>query len=62
MEPFTVLVDWWQKEDLQRKMRNRIKRQLRAGGIDSKAVNTLVADIVDLAKGRTPSCAKTRPF
>ena len=30
--PFTELVDWWQKDDLQRQMRSRIKRRLRAGG------------------------------
>ena len=28
--PFTELVDWWQKDDLQRQMRSKIKRQLRA--------------------------------
>ena len=43
--PFTELVDWWQKDDLQRQMRSRIKRRLRAGGV--------AADIVDLARVRT---------
>ena len=33
VEPFTELVDWWQKDDLQRQMRSTIKRQLRANGI-----------------------------
>ena len=51
--PFTELVDWWQKDDLQRQMRSKIKRQLRAGGIEADAVESLAADIVDLAKVRT---------
>ena len=52
VEPFAALVDWWQKDDVQRQMRSRIKRQLRASGIASDAVETLAADIVDLAKVR----------
>ena len=51
--PFTELVDWWQKDDLQRRMRSRIKRRLRAGGVETDAVESLAADIVDLAKVRT---------
>ena len=51
--PFTELVDWWQKDDVQRQMRSRIKRQLRASGIAGDAVESLAADIVDLAKVRT---------
>ena len=50
--PFTDLVDWWQKDDVQREMRSRIKRQLRASGMAGDAVESLAADIVDLAKGR----------
>ena len=51
--PFTELVDWWQKEDLQRQMRSRIKRQLRASGMAAEAVEPLAAEIVDLAKVRS---------
>ena len=51
--PFTDLIDWRQKEDVQREMRSKIKRQLRAGGIDPKATDSLAAEIVDLAKVRT---------
>ncbi len=51
--PFTELVDWWQKDDLQRQMRSRIKRRLRAGGVAVDAVESLAADIVDLARGRS---------
>ena len=50
--PFTDLVDWSQKDDVQRQMRSRIKRQLRASGIAGDAVESLAADIVDLAKVR----------
>ena len=48
--PFTELVDWQQKDDVQREMRSRIKRQLRAGGIEDETVESLATDIVDLAK------------
>ena len=51
--PFTELVDWWQKDDLQRQMRSKIKRQLRASGIAVEAVESLAAEILDLAKVRT---------
>ena len=53
VEPFTALVDWQQKDDVQREMRSKIKRQLRASGITSNAVESLAAEIVDLAKVRT---------
>ena len=51
--PFTDLVDWHQKEDVQREMRSKIKRLLRAGGIAPGAVDALAVEIVDLAKVRT---------
>ena len=51
--PFTELVDWWQKDDLQRQMRSRIKRRLRVGGVAADAVESLAADIVDLARVRS---------
>ena len=51
--PFTELVDWWQKDDLQRQMRSRIKRRLRADGVAADAVESLAADIVDLARVRS---------
>ena len=51
--PFTELVDWSEKDDVQRQMRSRIKRHLRAGGMESDAVERLALEIVDLAKVRT---------
>ena len=51
--PFTELVDWWEKDDVQRQMRSKIKRHLRASGMASDPVERLASDIVDLAKVRT---------
>ena len=39
--------------NLQRQMRSQIKRQLRASGIAAEAVESMAAEIVDLAKVRT---------
>jgi type I restriction enzyme R subunit len=50
--PDTRLVDWWQKDDVQREMRRKIKRQLRASGLSAEEVERLAAEIVDLAKVR----------
>ena len=52
IEPFTSLVDWWQKDDLQREIRRTIKQHLRARGITEDAIEALAAGIVDLAKRR----------
>ena len=52
IEPFTKLVDWWQKEDLQREMRRTIKQRLRARGLPADDMEALAAGIVDLAKVR----------
>ena len=53
IEPFTALVDWQQKDDVQRQMRSRIKRHLRATGIGAESVDSLAAEIVDLARSRS---------
>ena len=52
IEPFTELVDWWQKPDLQRKMRQTIKQHLRARGLADDDMEALAVGIVDLAKVR----------
>ena len=52
MAPFIALVDWRQKDDVQRQMRGAIKRCLRAGGVDGAAIEMLAAEIVDLARMR----------
>lgn len=50
--PLTELVDWEQKEDVQRQIRSLIKRRLRARGIDEDTIESVVADLVALAKVR----------
>ena len=52
IDPFTEVVDWWQKEDLQRQMRKTIKQHLRARGLADDDLEGLAAGIVDLAKTR----------
>ena len=51
--PFTDIVDWWEKDDVQRQMRSKIKRHLRASGVGPGAVESLASDILDLTKVRT---------
>ena len=51
--PFTDIVDWWEKDDVQRQMRSKIKRHLRASGVGPGSVESLASDILDLTKVRT---------
>jgi len=53
IEPFTQLVDWHTKDDVQRKIRKAVKRHLRAAGISN--VDAIAGALVDLAKARRPS-------
>ena len=53
MTPFTDIVDWWEKDDVQRQMRSKIKRHLRASGVGPGSVESLASDILDLTKVRT---------
>ena len=52
--PFTELVDWWEKDDVQRQMRSKIKRHLRASGMasDSWSVSPRTSWI-------SPRCGRT---
>ena len=52
IDPLTDLVDWWQKDDIQREMRKKIKRHLRASGMETVRIESLASEIVDLAKVR----------
>ena len=45
-------MDWQLKDDIQRQMRSKIKKQLRASGMKGDDVEKLATDIVDLAKVR----------
>lgn len=53
--PFTKLVDWQSNDDVQREMRQRIKRQLRAAGFDEDRVEALARQFVALARARRRS-------
>jgi type I restriction enzyme R subunit len=48
----TSIVDWVQKEDVQREMRRLIKRQLRAARYPEERIEGLAENVVDLMKRR----------
>lgn len=50
--PQVEIVDWWMKDDVQKEMRRRIKRQLRAAGYNEDRIDPLAEGIVDLLKRR----------
>ncbi|MFP2903922.1 type I restriction enzyme endonuclease domain-containing protein [Pyxidicoccus sp. 3LFB2] len=53
LEPGTAIIDWSSKEDVQREMRQRIKKHLRAARFgDADAVEAATARIMDLARAR----------
>lgn len=52
LEPQTAIVDWVNKEEVQREMRRLIKRQLRAAGYAASAIDTVAESVVDLLKRR----------
>ncbi len=47
-----AVIDWVHKEDVQREMRRRVKRQLRLAGCSGDAVESLATSILDLARVR----------
>jgi type I restriction enzyme, R subunit len=55
LEPQTAIVDWGNKDDVQREMRRLIKRQLRAARYPSDNVDPIAESIVDLLKRRRRS-------
>jgi type I restriction enzyme R subunit len=52
LEPQVNIVDWTKKDDVQREMRKRIKRQLRAAGFKDDKIDPIAETIVDLLKRR----------
>ena len=52
IEPETQIIDWTRKDDVQRQMRQKVKRHLRAASYESEKVEALAGKIVDLAKVR----------
>jgi type I restriction enzyme, R subunit len=47
-----AVIDWTEKEDVQREMRRQIKRQLRAAGYPDERIEPLTAQMMDLARAR----------
>ena len=52
LRPHTEVVDWAQKEKVQKEMRRLIKRQLRASQYSDEQIDPLAEEIVDLLKRR----------
>jgi len=52
LEEYAEVVDWHQKEDVQRQMRRSIKEQLRSLGLDAHKVEATTAKIMDVARAR----------
>ena len=52
LEPQVSIVDWSQKDDVQREMRRLIKRQLRAASFPADKIDATAESIVDLMKRR----------
>ncbi|WP_422384324.1 type I restriction endonuclease subunit R [Roseibium album] len=52
LEEYAAVVDWHQKEDVQRQMRRSIKEQLRNLGMDASKVGSATAKIMDVARAR----------
>ena len=52
LEDYAEVVDWHQKEDVQRQMRRSIKEQLRSLGLDAHKVEAATAKIMDVARAR----------
>ena len=53
LSPQAAIVDWVHKDDVQREMRQLIKRHLRAAGTPTDKANVLADGIVDLLKRRS---------
>lgn len=52
IEPLTGLVDWWQKDSIQKEMRSKIKRHLWSTGMERDEAERVASQIVDLARVR----------
>jgi type I restriction enzyme R subunit len=47
-----AVIDWTQKDDVQREMRRQVKRHLRSVGYENDYIEALTAKIMDLARAR----------
>ena len=50
-----TVIDWRQKENVQREMRRQVKKALRLDGIEGEVLEPLVTAIMDLARVRLPA-------
>ena len=44
------MIDWTMKDDVQREMRRRVKRQLRTAGFSPDEIESTTSDILDVAR------------
>lgn len=52
LEGYAVVVDWQQKEDVQRQMRRAIKERLRTLGMNATMIEAATAKVMDVARAR----------
>jgi type I restriction enzyme, R subunit len=52
LEDYAVVVDWQQKEDVQRQMRRAIKEHLRTLGMDAAKIEATTVKVMDVARAR----------
>ena len=45
-----AVVDWIQKQDIQRQMRQAVKRSLRGSSLSREVIDALTAKVLDLAR------------
>ena len=52
LDGYAVVVDWQQKEDVQRQMRRAIKERLRPLGMEAGKIEAITAKVMDVARAR----------
>lgn len=52
LTPFAEVIDWHQKEDVQRQMRRAIKAELRKADVEPGVIEALTARVMDVARAR----------
>ena len=53
LDPQAAIVDWVQKDDIQREMRRLIKKQLKAASYPADKIDSVAESVVDLMKRRS---------
>ena len=52
LERYAIVVDWQQKEDVQRQMRRAVKERLRDLGMEAETIEAVTAKVMDVARAR----------